>query len=342
MEQAIQIRPGSGDFPPPAFGAGADAEPIPGAASSLVLGGVLTIFIAIFGYRLILGDTPDWRSGILTVVKLGVVLVLATSWPAFRTLAYDVALKGPAELAGAVGGASGLPGAGGGLVARLQAIDDEMAELTVIGTGRPPNADLVAGPTAQPMTPAQQAQERRRLQDLASHARWDPAHDLSLLGSARTVFLSGTIAAFASVRLIAGLLLALGPLFAIFLLFSGTRGLFEGWVRGLAGAALGAVATAIVLGVELALIEPWLEKVPWLASRPPVFAAAQAVVMTPPITADQVLLLKSDNVASGAFPSLADLGITPTTLEAVLPTYLYPYRRGGQYADQEDREFAAI
>ena len=65
-------------------------------------------------------------------------------------------------------------------------------------------------------------------------------------------------------------------------------------------------------------------------------------LMTPPITADQVLLLKSDNVASGAFPSLADLGITPTTLEAVLPTYLYPYRRGGQYADQEDREFAAI
>ena len=72
-----------------------------GSASSLILGGVLTIFIAIFGYRLILGDTPDWRSGILTVVKLGVVLVLATSWPAFRTLAYDVALKGPAELAGA-------------------------------------------------------------------------------------------------------------------------------------------------------------------------------------------------------------------------------------------------
>ena len=37
-------------------------------------------------------------------------------------------------------------------------------------------------------------------------------------------------------------------------------------------------------GLIGALIEPWLEKVPWLASRPPVFAAAQAVVMTPPIT----------------------------------------------------------
>ncbi|WP_066821150.1 type IV secretion system protein [Sphingomonas mali] len=241
--------------------AGYQAMSAGGSASSLILGGVLTVFIALFGYRLILGDTPDARTAILTVIKLGVVLLLATSWPAFRTLAYDVALKGPAELAGAVGGASGLPGAGGGLVARLQGVDDEIAELNVIGTGRPPNTDLVAGPTTQPQTPEQQAQERRRLQGLASHARWDPARDLSLLGSARTLFLAGTIAAFASVRLIAGLLLALGPLFAIFLLFEGTRGLFEGWVRGLAGAALGALGTAIVLGVELALLEPWMAAV---------------------------------------------------------------------------------
>jgi NADH dehydrogenase len=61
-----------------------------------------------------------------------------------------------------------------------------------------------------------------------------------------------------------------------------------------------------------------------------------------PITADQVILLKTDNVVSGAYPGLADLGITPTTLEAVLPSYLYRYRKGGQYADQEDRELAAI
>ena len=61
-----------------------------------------------------------------------------------------------------------------------------------------------------------------------------------------------------------------------------------------------------------------------------------------PITADQVILLKSDNVVSGAYPGLPDLGITPTTLEAVLPGYLYRYRKGGQYADQEDRELAAI
>ena len=43
---------------------------------------------------------------------------------------------------------------------------------------------------------------------------------------------------------------------------------------------------------------------------------------TPPLTRGQVELLKTDNVLSGALPGLADLGITPTPLEAVLPTYL--------------------
>ena len=40
--------------------------------------------------------------------------------------------------------------------------------------------------------------------------------------------------------------------------------------------------------------------------------------------------------------SYSSLPIAPTTLEAVLPGYLYRYRKGGQYADQEDRELVAI
>lgn len=63
-------------------------------------------------------------------------------------------------------------------------------------------------------------------------------------------------------------------------------------------------------------------------------------LIPPPVTADQVELLKTDNVVSGQYPGLAELGVTPTTLESVLPTYLYSYRKGGQYADQEDRVMA--
>jgi NADH dehydrogenase len=54
--------------------------------------------------------------------------------------------------------------------------------------------------------------------------------------------------------------------------------------------------------------------------------------VAPPLTADQVELLKTDNVVSGQSPGLAELGIAPETVEAILPTYLYRFRKGGQFA----------
>ena len=60
----------------------------------------------------------------------------------------------------------------------------------------------------------------------------------------------------------------------------------------------------------------------------------QPVPIAPPLTSDQVKLLRADNVVAAGALTLADLGVQPTALEAILPTYLYRYRRGGQYADQ--------
>ncbi len=54
-----------------------------------------------------------------------------------------------------------------------------------------------------------------------------------------------------------------------------------------------------------------------------------------PITADQVELLKTDNIVSDAAKSeghtLEGLGISPATLASVLPTYLDRFRLHGQY-----------
>ena len=61
--------------------------------------------------------------------------------------------------------------------------------------------------------------------------------------------------------------------------------------------------------------------------------AAAFLPISAPLTADQVEQLKHDNVADPALPGLAKLGIRPTALEAIAPTYLYRYRRGGQFAD---------
>lgn len=60
-------------------------------------------------------------------------------------------------------------------------------------------------------------------------------------------------------------------------------------------------------------------------------ATLMAVLPKPPLTRDQVRLLKTDNVVSPGALGLGDLGIEPEPLEAILPTYLWRFRREGQY-----------
>ena len=54
------------------------------------------------------------------------------------------------------------------------------------------------------------------------------------------------------------------------------------------------------------------------------------------ITRDQVKNLARDNVVSGDYKSFSDLGISPTSLNAVLPEYLWCYRPSGQFAAIKD------
>jgi uncharacterized protein YbjT (DUF2867 family) len=61
---------------------------------------------------------------------------------------------------------------------------------------------------------------------------------------------------------------------------------------------------------------------------------AKLTPFAPILTADQVELLRHDNVANPALPGLKALGIdAPAAVEAIVPTYLYRYRRGGQFAE---------
>jgi NADH dehydrogenase len=57
-----------------------------------------------------------------------------------------------------------------------------------------------------------------------------------------------------------------------------------------------------------------------------------------PITLDQARLLRKDNVVkagpdAASVGTLADLCVQPTSVEAVVPSYLYAYRPTGQYAE---------
>lgn len=52
----------------------------------------------------------------------------------------------------------------------------------------------------------------------------------------------------------------------------------------------------------------------------------------PPLTPDQVEMLKRDNVVASGALDLQTLGITPTAVEAIIPTYLDRFRPGGWYS----------
>ena len=51
----------------------------------------------------------------------------------------------------------------------------------------------------------------------------------------------------------------------------------------------------------------------------------------PMVTMDQLRLMEYDNVVGENMSDLADLGINPTPVEAIIPNYLVHYRPSGQF-----------
>lgn len=56
------------------------------------------------------------------------------------------------------------------------------------------------------------------------------------------------------------------------------------------------------------------------------------LIPNPPLTRDQVRMLRRDNVIGAGALTFGDLGMQPQAIEPILPTYLDIYRRGGRFA----------
>jgi type IV secretion system protein VirB6 len=201
----------------------------------LALTALLTIYIALVGYRMMfasggakISDAPG------IALKIGAILALVTSWATFQTLVFDVAAKAPGEIAAAV--AAPLQANSGSLAADpvngLQAAYDQLTRSAVaFGATVPPNAKAYSSPSAS------------------------AAEALSAASGALFMTTAGVIAA---ATLAIGVLTAVGPVFIAMFLIPATRGLFSGWVR-----ALGAAALVLLLGwlgivLLLSVLEPWL------------------------------------------------------------------------------------
>ncbi|MFD1105167.1 type IV secretion system protein [Sphingobium olei] len=200
------------------------------------------MFVALVGFRMLMGQALPARDMVGGAIKIGAVLALASSWPAWRVVGYDLVLDGPAEVAHSVVQASGIAGPGEPVRDRLQQVDEMLVALTLLGTGRANNPAIDGndpGPAFRSIA----------LPDEAGYA-WG-----------RVLFLAGAIGPFAILRFGAGLLLALAPLVAGLLLFGGTRAIFIGWARGLVFCALGSLVLTVAQAAQVVIMLPWASDV---------------------------------------------------------------------------------
>jgi type IV secretion system protein VirB6 len=203
-----------------------------------LLSGLITIFIALIGYRLILGETPNLRDGIGWTLRLGFVLALVTSWPAFQTLVYRVAVDGPSEVAAIVLPASGLPV--DGLDGRVQQAYDTIR----LGSAY----QLAQNPVAVPVPTNPDAQPQ--IQVIPQPFQFQPP-----MPQTASLFVLSTTGFIGAFRIAIGFLLAVAPLAILCLLFDATLGIFAGWVRALTGMVFAGLAALIVTALDLMVVE---------------------------------------------------------------------------------------
>lgn len=228
-----------------AIGADGFQAVIGGPVAAGLLSALVTIFVAIIGYRLVLGTAPGFSEGITRVPRLGFVLALVTGWPAFQTLVYDTATRAPEELAATILPAAGLS-PGEGLPYRVQQVYDAM-RLGANGDPRSGDPQQAAqnGASATPQASATPT--------AAIGNNGQPG--LGALPQTASIFAVATVGTISALHLAIGFLLAVAPLAILALLFDGTLGLFNGWLRALVGTALAGLAATIVTAVALIPIE---------------------------------------------------------------------------------------
>jgi type IV secretion system protein VirB6 len=211
----------------------------PGSIISQLIFVAITLFVAWQGVRLMFGRIPEMGDAVIGAAKIGLVLMLVTSWPAARALFAGPSFAGPVELVTQTGIQGPVS-----LEDRLQRADDGIVNLTKWGTGK---LDIRAGRTADGK-PA------------ASEFAGVALTDSLALGLGRLCFLIGTLMSFGLLKLLTGVMISALPIFAGFLMFDATRALFAGWLRLVFALFVASFAVPLLLATELTLLEPWLAR----------------------------------------------------------------------------------
>ncbi len=186
----------------------------PGGMLGTVLTILLTLYVAFFAIALLLGRSNlDVRALMPRMITLGLVLTFATSWVAYQSVVWNLAIGAPDWLAGLLLGSEG------------SATQNFGANLDVV------------------FTAVQQT--------TANNQNFSAFSPPGMMWLGALLLLLGTVGLLVTAKIGLALLVALGPIFVVMALFNPTRGLFAGWLKGVVMLAL--VPLFAVLGGSIML-----------------------------------------------------------------------------------------
>lgn len=202
-----------------------------GSAGSLTpaLTILLTLYIAFFAISLLTGRSRVSVSALTPrMMTLGLVLTFATSWLAYQGVVWNLAIGAPDQIAGVLLGSRG--SATQLFADRIDLIFAAIAEVASVSGGGQGGA--LQSTAAGSFTPG----------------------NLMWLGA--LLLMLGTVGVMVTARIALAVLLAIGPVFVVLGLFSGTRGLTAGWLRGVVLTAITPLFVVLGGGLMLELLVP--------------------------------------------------------------------------------------
>lgn len=205
----------------------------PGGALVTSLTILLTLVIAWFAINLMLGRASlSVRSVTPRMMTIGLVLTFVTSWVAYSTMVWNLAIGGPDWIAGVITGSR--ESATQVFAQKIDVVFQALQQASP--QGAPGGAGTEAGGSG----------------DISAFS----PEGMMWLGA--MLFLLGTVGVLVTARIALAVLVAVGPIFVVMALFDGTRGLFTGWLKGIVMLALVPLFAVLGGSVMLELAVPIL------------------------------------------------------------------------------------
>lgn len=185
---------------------------------------LLTLWIAFLGFGLITGRTRLGLSSLTPrMVTLVLVITFATSWVAFQSVFWNLAVGAPDQIATVLMGTDG----------SATTIFADKLDVVMLSLMEASGGDAMDANTSVFSPPG-------------------------LLWSGGTMLLLGTVGVLATCKIALAILMGLGPIFILLALFDATRGLFVGWLKGVVLMALAPLFAVLGGSLMLELAVPVL------------------------------------------------------------------------------------